>query len=94
MTITLPANVLVGTQYWKYGPTPSNPTPHWYQISMGDDDGGLGDDDLTADGVIIDQGGPGIIPFPVGGEAHPMIRFQFCHPGLGWQRCWQGSGYL
>jgi hypothetical protein len=67
----------VGTQYWKYGPTPSDPTSHWYQIPMGDDDGdnvititlvdgGLGDDDLTANGVIVDQGGPAYPPSGVG----------------------------
>jgi hypothetical protein len=64
--------VPVGTQYWKYGPTPDNYTPHWYQLPIGDDDGdnvititltdnGLGDDILTGqDGQIVDQGGPGI----------------------------------
>jgi len=73
LTITLPSAAPVGTQYWKYGPTPSNPTDHWYQIPMGDDDGdnvititlvdgGLGDDDPTANGVIVDQGGPGNPP--------------------------------
>jgi hypothetical protein len=73
LTITLPSAVPVGTQYWKYGPTPSDPSPHWYQIFMGDNvititltDGGLGDDDLTPDGTIIDQGGPGW-PGPTGG---------------------------
>ncbi|MGA8849040.1 MAG: putative metal-binding motif-containing protein, partial [Dehalococcoidia bacterium] len=70
VTIQLPLAVPVGTQYWKYGPTPANSTDHWYQLPMGDDDGdnvititlvdgGLGDDDLTANGVIVDQGGPG-----------------------------------
>ncbi len=42
--------------------------PHWYTIpatvagnsvSFTITDGGLGDDDLTANGVIVDQGGPG-----------------------------------
>ena len=70
LIITLPSAVPVGTQYWKWGPTPSQSTAHWYQIPIGDDDGdnviiitlvdgGLGDDDLTANGVIVDQGGPG-----------------------------------
>jgi hypothetical protein len=70
VTVELPSAVPVGTQYWKYGPTPANPTDHWYQLPMGDDDGdnvititlvdgGLGDDDLTENGVIVDQGGPG-----------------------------------
>lgn len=77
VTITLPYAVPVGTQYWKYGPTPNDSTNHWYQLPMGDDDGdnmititlvdgGLGDDDLTLDGVIIDQGGPANPPAPVG----------------------------
>jgi len=71
VTIQLPMAVPIGTQYWKYGPTPAEPTDHWYQLlPIGDDDGdnvititlvdgGLGDDDLTENGVIVDQGGPG-----------------------------------
>jgi uncharacterized repeat protein (TIGR01451 family) len=67
VTITLPDNVLVGTQYWKYHASEGG----WVQIPMGSDDGdnvititlvdgGLGDDDGTANGVIVDQGGPGM----------------------------------
>ncbi|HJH26072.1 MAG TPA: hypothetical protein C5S37_04680 [Methanophagales archaeon] len=70
VTITLPSNVPVGTQYWKYGPTPDNPTDHWYPIPIGSDDGdnritititdgGIGDHDLTANGEIVDPGGLG-----------------------------------
>ena len=70
VTITLPSPAPAGSQYWKYGPTPTNPATHWYQLPMGDNDGdnvititlvdgGLGDDDLAANGVIVDQGGPG-----------------------------------
>ena len=70
LTLTLANSVAQGTQYWKYGPTPSNHAPHWYQIDMGSDDGdnvititlqdgGLGDDWWIADTVIVDQGGPG-----------------------------------
>jgi len=59
--------------YAKYGPTSSNAAPHWYDfasdgstgatvvgnvISLRFVDGGRGDDDLQADGVIIDAGGP------------------------------------
>jgi parallel beta-helix repeat protein len=73
VTLEFPIAVPVGVQYWKYGPTPDNPTGHWYQLPMGDDDGdnvititlvdgGLGDDDLTANGVIVDPGGPGNSP--------------------------------
>ena len=67
VTITLPDNVPVGTQYWKYHASEGG----WIQIPMGSDDGdnvitimlvdgGLGDDDGAANGVIMDQGGPGI----------------------------------
>lgn len=59
------------TKYWKYGPTPSNPTPNWYVLpatisgataSFTITDGQLGDDDLQANGSIVDQGGPGVSP--------------------------------
>ena len=89
VTITLPSAVPVGTQYWKYGPTPTDATNHWYQLPMGDDngdnvititlvDGGLGDGDLTANGVIVDPGGPGV-PLspalgPVGGTMYSVNK--------------------
>jgi len=72
ITLELPDPVPVGTEYWKYGPTPGNHTPHWYEIVMGSDNGdniititlqdnGLGDDIVTGeDSMIIDQGGPAI----------------------------------
>jgi len=71
VNITLPSNLPVNAQYWKNGPTPNNTASHWYQLPMEDNDGdnvikitlidgGLGDDDLTANSVIVDQGGPGI----------------------------------
>jgi hypothetical protein len=62
--------------YWKYGPTPANPAPHWYEFlydgSTGVEftptgftihyvDGQRGDDDLTADGDIADPGAPAIV---------------------------------
>ncbi len=67
MTITYPQSVS-GMRYWKYGPEASNPSPHWYVLPAtitGNTatfvltDGGVGDDDLAANGVIDDQGGPG-----------------------------------
>jgi hypothetical protein len=63
-----------GFVYRKYGPTPDDPTPHWYEfmddgqtgavihnncITLKFVDGQRGDDDLTVNNVIIDQGGPG-----------------------------------
>lgn len=52
-----------------YGPTVANPAPHWYEFNDGFkvtsantytlevQDGGLGDDDLQANGVVVDPGG-------------------------------------
>ena len=68
MTMTYPSALPSGTQYWKYGPTPGNASPSWYVLpasiagttaTFSITDGGLGDDDLTANGTIVDQGGPG-----------------------------------
>ena len=68
MTITWPSPLPASTQYWKYGPTPTDPAPHWYVLpatiagnvtTFTITDGGLGDDDLAANGTIVDQGGPG-----------------------------------
>jgi len=56
---TLPANA----EYWKWGRTADNTTPHWYRIPATLEgnvvtfvlrDGGLGDDDLSANGRIVD----------------------------------------
>jgi hypothetical protein len=68
MTVTYPNSLPTTTQYWKYGPTPTDPTPHWYILpasiagntaTFTITDGQLGDDDLAANGTIVDQGGPG-----------------------------------
>ncbi|MHC4560349.1 MAG: CFI-box-CTERM domain-containing protein, partial [Planctomycetota bacterium] len=64
--------------YYKYGPTPDDPTDHWYEFIYDDPpgektgaeidgnvitlhfkDGQRGDDDLAANGIVMDQGGPG-----------------------------------
>jgi hypothetical protein len=65
---------MTGFIYRKYGPTPDNNTPHWYDfmydgqtgavingncITLNFVDGQRGDDDLLANGLIVDQGGPG-----------------------------------
>jgi hypothetical protein len=56
-------------EYWKYGPEPGDPGPHWYTmpgatvngatVTFMITDGEIGDDDLAANGAIVDQGGPG-----------------------------------
>ncbi len=75
LILYLPPGANINT-YWKYGPTPTHPDPHWYefmyesstqtgaqingnQVTLHFVDGERGDDDITADGIIIDQGGPG-----------------------------------
>jgi len=60
--------------YYKYGPTPGTVSPHWYEFLYDGEtgaefkdnaivlhfvDGKRGDDDLLANGVVTDQGGPG-----------------------------------
>jgi len=79
MTITYPSALPRGTVYWKYGPTTATPGSHWYVLSSSLSsatmvivipDGGLGDDDLAANGIIVDQGGPGV---GTGGPAIPAL---------------------
>lgn len=76
VVITYPSALPEGTVYWKYGRTASNPTAHWYQfpgaviagntVTLSLTDGADGDDDMTANGLITDPGGPGI-PSGIGG---------------------------
>lgn len=82
MTITYPQAIPAGAVYWKYGPTVGDPTPHWYQLpasiagntaTFSIADGGLGDDDLTANGAIVDQGGPGAPGAPGSVAAIPTL---------------------
>ncbi|MBN1420938.1 MAG: hypothetical protein JXP34_19360, partial [Planctomycetes bacterium] len=62
--------------YWMYGPTPDDPSPHWYEfafdgttgaeiagttITLHFVDGLRGDGDITADGTIVDPGAPAVI---------------------------------
>ena len=88
VTITFPSNIPVTAQYWKYH-TPEG----WYQIPIrsndGDNiiiiqltDGGMGDDDGVANGVIVDAGGPGIQKPPVGGKIVPVNETEFLAPEI------------
>jgi len=73
----------VGTQYWKWGPTPGNAVAHWYvmpgsivsggTVTFSIVDGSFGDDDLTANGTIVDQGGPAF-PAGPGGTAATVLE--------------------
>lgn len=77
VTIYLPSWMVVNS-WWKYGRTPGNTTPHWYEFTFDGTtgaeingnvvtlhllDGTRGDDDLAANGVIVDPGGPTGFPF-------------------------------
>ena len=66
ITIAFPSDIPTTAQYWKY-----HAPEGWYQIPLGSNDGdnvitiqltdgGIGDDDGVANGIIVDQGGPGI----------------------------------
>ncbi len=70
--LLLPDGLEIDT-YYKFGPTPGNGTDHWYdfvsdemtgvEISEGKldlhfIDGGRGDDDLSANGTVVEPGGP------------------------------------
>ena len=74
VTLFLPTGVVVDT-YYKYGPTHTDPTPHEYEFlfdgTTGAEilsdkvilhfvDGARGDWDLTANGEIVDPGGPAV----------------------------------
>jgi hypothetical protein len=78
VTVTFPTAFQATESYWKYGPTPGPIAAHWYALDVANninltgntatftiDDGGLGDDDLTVNGTIVDQGGPGSVATPV-----------------------------
>lgn len=69
------------SSYYKYGPTPSNTNPHWYEflydgttgaeilsdrIVLHFVDGQRGDGDLLANGQILDPGAPIVMPPPRG----------------------------
>jgi hypothetical protein len=82
MTITYPSALPIGAQYWKYGPEPGNATPHWYvlpatigatTVVFSITDGSRGDDDLTINGIFVDQGGPGAPPVGTGAIQTPTM---------------------
>ncbi len=67
LTMTFPSNIPPGTTYWKYQ---SGHIPTWYSITPdsinGNElkltltDGGIGDSDNTANGIISDPGAPSL----------------------------------
>jgi hypothetical protein len=73
--VLLPSDAPAVNEYWKFGPTPGDPSQHWYRFvtsaPAADEfpgvivlplvDGGSGDSDRAADGVIVDPGGPAFL---------------------------------
>jgi hypothetical protein len=76
VTVTLPPGCAANT-YYLFGPTPGNPTPHWYDFTWDGTTGAIayggtmvltfldaerGDDALSPDGIITVIGGPATAP--------------------------------
>lgn len=91
----LPAGATIDT-YWRYGPEPDNTTPHWYEflfdgttgaelngnsITLHLVDGSRGDDDVTANGVIVDPGAPATAPAVVTPQPTPDCGTGTCAAG-------------
>ena len=77
VTLTYPAAIPPGAQYYKYGKEAGNTTDHYYtipatisgnQVTFTITDGLLGDNDLAANGTITDPGAIGIA-----GAAGPAV---------------------
>ena len=91
VTLFLPPGATANT-YYKFGSTPDNATPHWYEflfdgttgaeifadrILLHFVDGQRGDDDLIANGEVLDWGGPGARTVkPVGGYVAPVNKLE------------------
>ena len=69
-----------GEHYYKYGPTPTQGSTHWYTLGAANNvslaghvatftitDGAIGDDDLAVNGTIVDAGGPATVNAGTGG---------------------------
>ncbi|HOB66686.1 Ig domain-containing protein [Ottowia sp.] len=68
-TITYPSAVPAGAKYYKWGPEGANATPHWYEypatingntVTFSLTDGGAGDGDRRANGIVVDPSGVGV----------------------------------
>lgn len=85
VTVYLESSQAVNT-YYRHGPTPDYPTPHWYpftydgrtgakiyadRVELYFVDGLRGDDDLAANGAIVDPGAPAAVDHP---WQNPMLR--------------------
>ncbi|HPF37195.1 MAG TPA: MopE-related protein [Phycisphaerae bacterium] len=95
MIAALPAGATIDT-YWRYGPEPGDPAPHWYEflfdgatgatlngaeITLRLTDGQRGDDDLSANGRIVDPGAPATTPSVVTPQPTPDCGTGLCAAG-------------
>ena len=99
--LLLPSGLEIDS-YYKFGPTPENGTPHWYDFVWDDltgvevsegkldlhfIDGSRGDDDLSANGTVIEPGGPAQILdsffFPQFADGLHCQHPDSFHPGPG-----------
>lgn len=93
-TLTVPSAPGDRARYWTYGRRSGDAAPQWYVLpaSVGGGtivfavtDGGVGDDDLAADGGITGLGGAGlvaVVPPTCGPVPAPLTRSRACGPGL------------
>ena len=88
-TLTLPSAAPAGATLYKYGPTFSDTTPHWYSfpasfngktVTFSVTDGGLGDDDLSANGVIADPSGVAVPGVTAGDTSSPTPSSASANP--------------
>ncbi|MCP8309356.1 MAG: right-handed parallel beta-helix repeat-containing protein [archaeon] len=90
VTIEFPSNIPIGSQYWEYN-------IGWFQMPIEDDDGdnkiiiqitdgGLGDKDGIANGIIVHTGGIGVLKVP------PVGGFTMFADGFGILAPWIGIG--
>lgn len=82
VTVTYPNPIPPGAQYYKFGPEPGNPTPHYYiipatingnSVTFSVTDGGVGDSDGAANGSITDPGGIGLVALTAGVQGIPTL---------------------
>lgn len=105
VTVQIILNLPPGNEinsYWKYGPTPDAPTPHWYEflfngttgaqisgntITLQFVDGQRGDGDLAANGIVADPGAPAVFQE---GPGPVTVPGDDCGAGL----CGAGAGMM
>ncbi|APV50873.1 hypothetical protein BWI17_14965 [Betaproteobacteria bacterium GR16-43] len=87
IAIAYPAAIPANAVYWKYGPTAATPAPHWYTlpatiagntVTISIVDGGVGDDDMAANGTVTDPGGIAVpkaptVVMPKAGPAYQAL---------------------